>query len=56
MDTPPTNLQDRLETIALKIGNFGIIAAVLIFCASTLRVFLEMFGAIPCGCQNIFKC
>jgi len=31
-------------------------AALLIFCASTLRVLLEMSGTIPCGCQNVFKC
>lgn len=52
----PTGLQNKLETIATKIGNFGIGCAVLTFSAMLVRVGLEMGGIIPCGCGNITNC
>jgi len=52
----PTGLQNKLETIATKIGNFGIGCAVLTFSAMLVRVGLEMKGIIPCGCGNITNC
>jgi magnesium-transporting ATPase (P-type) len=51
-----TGLQDKLETIATKIGNFGIACAILTFSAMLVRVALEMTGVIPCGCGNITTC
>ena len=52
----PTLLQKKLETIANKIGNFGIACAILTFAAMIVRTMLEMVNVIPCGCQNIFNC
>lgn len=52
----PTGLQEKLETIATKIGNFGIACAILTFSAMLVRVALEMTGVIPCGCGNITTC
>ena len=55
-EATPTHLQEKLETMANKIGKFGLICAVLVFCAMLVRVALEMCGVIPCGCQNITAC
>jgi len=52
----PTLLQEKLETIANKIGNLGIFAAVLTFVAMIVRIALEMVKVTPCGCLNIFTC
>ena len=52
----PTLLQQKLETIATKIGNVGIGCAVLTFAAMIVRVTLEMLKVIPCGCGNLFTC
>jgi len=52
----PTLLQEKLETIADKIGNFGILCAVLTFVAMIIRIALEMLKYSPCGCLNIFTC
>lgn len=52
----PTLLQEKLETIADKIGKFGIICATLTFVAMIIRIILEMTKVSPCGCQNIFTC
>ena len=52
----PTGLQHKLEAIAEKIGNFGILCAVLTFSSMLFRVALEMTGLIPCGCGNITNC
>lgn len=52
----PTLLQERLATIADKIGNVGIACAVLTFVAMVFRTILEMSGAVECGCGNLFKC
>jgi Ca2+ transporting ATPase len=52
----PTHLQEKLETMANKIGKFGLLCAVLVFVAMLIRVALEMTGVIPCGCQNITAC
>ena len=40
----------------MKIGNFGMSCAILIFICSLFRVVMEMTHMIPCGCQNIFYC
>ena len=56
VETQPTLLQQKLETIANKIGNFGIACAILTFCAMLVRTMLEMINVIPCGCQNIMNC
>ena len=52
----PTLLQEKLETIADKIGKFGIICASLTFLAMLVRIILEMTHVSPCGCQNVFTC
>jgi magnesium-transporting ATPase (P-type) len=52
----PTLLQEKLESIATKIGNVGIGCAVLTFCAMLVRVTLEMLNVISCGCGNLFTC
>ena len=49
-ENEPTLLQKKLEKIATKIGNFGIGCAVLTFFSLVIRVALEMFEYIPCGC------
>jgi Ca2+-transporting ATPase len=54
--TEPTLLQLKLETIATKIGNLGILAAVLTLVGQIIRLFLELGNLTPCGCQNIFTC
>lgn len=56
VENEPTLLQRKLETIATKIGNFGIACAFLTFFAMVVRVLLEMVKILPCGCQNIFTC
>lgn len=55
-ENEPTLLQQRLETIASKIGNIGISCAILTFIAMVFRSILEMTQAVPCGCGNLFKC
>lgn len=55
-ENQPTLLQERLATIADKIGNVGIACAILTFIAMVFRVILEMSGARPCGCMNVFTC
>jgi len=52
----PTLLQEKLETIADKIGKFGIICATATFFAMLARIVLEMTKVSPCGCQNVFTC
>mgnify|MGYP001006245609 CR=1 FL=1 len=54
--TKPTLLQERLATIADKIGNVGIACAILTFFAMVFRIILEMSGVRPCGCANLFTC
>lgn len=56
VENTPTLLQKKLETIATKIGNFGIACAVLTFLSMLFRVMLEMVSVLPCGCQNILVC
>jgi magnesium-transporting ATPase (P-type) len=46
----------KLETIAAKIGNIGILVAVLTFFAQLIKLSCEMEGWIPCGCANITSC
>lgn len=55
-ENEPTLLQRKLESIADKIGNFGIGCAVLTFFSMIIRVILEMVKVIPCGCANIMTC
>jgi Ca2+ transporting ATPase len=52
----PTLLQERLETIANKVGNVGIACALLTLFAMVFRTILEMTHAVPCGCGNLFTC
>jgi len=52
----PTVLQRKLGTIADQIGKLGIWVAGLTFFAMLTRLILEMFHALPCGCQNILNC
>ena len=56
VESEPTLLQQKLTTVADKIGKFGIACAVLTFCAMLIRCALEMMTIIPCGCQNIMTC
>lgn len=42
--------------MAGKIGNLGIACAVLTILASLIRILLESFGGLPCGCGNMFIC
>ena len=51
-----TDLQLKLEVIAGKIGQVGILAAVLTFFSMVIRSILEMAKWIPCGCGNIMSC
>jgi hypothetical protein len=46
----------KLDVMAGKIGNLGFGAAIGTFIASLIRILLETFGALPCGCQNMFSC
>jgi len=52
----PTDLQKKLEVIATKIGNVGILAALLTFASMLIRSLLEMLNVIPCGCGNLLNC
>jgi len=52
----PTLLQEKLETIANKIGNVGILVAIMTFIAQLIKLTLEMYHVIPCGCANITSC
>ena len=56
VEQEPTLLQQKLEVMALKIGNLGILCAVMTFILSIIRIYLEFTEIIPCGCQNIFYC
>lgn len=51
-----TDLQKKLEVIAGKIGQVGILAAIMTFAAMILRSILEMTKILPCGCGNIMSC
>lgn len=51
-----TLLQKKLDRMAGKIGNIGLTCAVGVFLACVIRIMIEMFGGINCGCQNIFIC
>jgi len=52
----PTDLQKKLEVIATKISNVGVLAAVLTFVAMVVRSMLEMLEVLPCGCGNLINC
>lgn len=52
----PTLLQEKLETIANKIGNVGILVAILTFFGQIIRLSLELTGNLPCGCTNLISC
>jgi magnesium-transporting ATPase (P-type) len=49
-----TLLQEKLGTIADKIGNVGTAVATLTFFAQLIRLILEMNGYMECGTTNIF--
>ena len=51
-----TELQKKLETMADKIGNLGFAVAILTFFAQIIRLVLEMYKVLPCGCENFFSC
>lgn len=51
-----TLLMKKLDVMAGKIGNIGFGAAIGTFIAGLFRIILESFGALPCGCQNMFTC
>jgi len=55
-ETKQTLLQRKLEIMAGKIGNIGIACAVLTIIASLIRILLESFNVLPCGCGNMFIC
>jgi hypothetical protein len=40
----------KLDVMAGKIGNIGIGAAVGTFVAGFIRIILEAFNVLPCGC------
>jgi magnesium-transporting ATPase (P-type) len=52
----PTLLQEKLETIANKIGNVGIAVAVLTLVGQIIRLSLELTDILPCGCGNLITC
>lgn len=52
----PTLLQQRLETIADRIGRVGISCAYLTMASQVIRIIIEMLGCVPCGCGNLFSC
>jgi Ca2+-transporting ATPase len=54
--TEATLLQQKLATIADKIGLVGFACATLTFVAMLIRIMLEMVDVIPCGCENITAC
>jgi hypothetical protein len=45
-----TPLQEKLATMAEKIGDVGFACAILTFCSLVVRVALEMLSVVPCGC------
>jgi Ca2+ transporting ATPase len=54
--TEPTLLQEKLETIASKIGNVGILVAILTLVGQIIRLTLELSAVLPCGCGNLLTC
>jgi len=50
-----TLLQEKLATIADKIGNVGTLVSALTFFAQIVRLLLEMYGYMECGTTNIFQ-
>lgn len=51
-----TLLQKKLESIANQIGNVGYGCAILTFFAILIRLILENFEVINCGCKNLVTC
>ena len=51
-----TLLQKKLNTIASTIGNLGYACAILTFSAIAIRMAVEYFGGLPCGCKNLVTC
>jgi Ca2+ transporting ATPase len=52
----PTLLQEKLESIANKIGNVGVLVAVLTLIAQLVKITFEYIHWLPCGCANIITC
>jgi magnesium-transporting ATPase (P-type) len=51
-----TLLQKKLDNMAGKIGNIGLMVAIGTFLACVVRIIIEALGGLPCGCMNIFVC
>ena len=51
-----TPLQDKLEAITVQIGNVGTWMAVLTLVAQIVRILLEYYEYMPCGCMNFLTC
>lgn len=51
-----TPLMEKLETITVTIGNVGTWMAILTLVAQFVRILLEYFELMPCGCMNMFSC
>lgn len=55
-DAELTLLQQKLNKIADQIGTVGYWCAGLTFIAILIRLFLEQFEVINCGCKNLVTC
>lgn len=51
-----THLQKKLQNITLQIGKLGMGVALLTALSQVVRILLEMFEVVHCGCSNIFTC
>lgn len=51
-----THLQKKLNMLTLAIGKVGYYVAIMTFFAQVIRILVEMFGLLPCGCTNLFSC
>jgi len=51
-----THLQEKLEAITLSIGKLGFGVAILTALSQVVRILLEMWNVVECGCSNIFTC
>lgn len=49
-------MQEKLETIASKVGNVGILVAILTLIGQLIRLSLELSDVLPCGCGNLLSC
>lgn len=49
-------MQLKLNKIADTIGNLGWACAYLTFFAISVRIIVEFFEGLPCGCKNLVTC